>query len=97
MKQWVCSKCSSRNGANMKFCHVCHIPRPAVPLLPQDVRALKAVVPPAELTCRIVHRPMLTAQAVRHARSILIMKLLVLFNLAVLGASLIGLIVLKGR
>lgn len=90
MKHWVCSKCSSRNRENMKFCHICHIPRPAE-TLPQDMPALPIPQP-------VFRAQRFTAQApaLRSARSFGIMKALVILNLAVMFASLVGLIVLKG-
>lgn len=91
MKQWVCSKCSSRNRENMKFCHVCHIPRPAE-TVPQD----RSGLPPAQPVYHAegVHR--FTVPALRRSRGFAVMTLLVLLNIAVLFASLVGLIVLKG-
>ena len=93
MKQWVCSKCSSRNRENMKFCPVCHIPRSAVPLPPQH-RVQKEQ---AAFSGTVVQRFSEPVRALKRARSILIMKLLVLLNIAVMFASLVGLMIMKGR
>ena len=29
MEMWKCSRCDTKNQDNMKFCQVCHAPRPA--------------------------------------------------------------------
>ncbi len=90
MKHWVCSKCSSRNRENMKFCHICHIPRPAE-TLSQDKPALPVPQP-------VFRAQRFTAQApaLHPSRSFGIMKLIVLLNLEVMFASLVTLVIVKG-
>ena len=72
----------------MKFCHVCHIPRPAE-TLSQDKPALPVPQP-------VFRAQRFTAPALRTSRSFGIMKLIVLLNLGVMFASLVTLVVVKG-
>lgn len=83
MERWVCSRCNSKNQGNMKFCPVCHLPRPAVPTLPQDTKVLR----------KNPHRPHTLLWIPGSA----IMKLMILIHLAVLSASLAATAILRGR
>ncbi|MBR5723491.1 MAG: hypothetical protein IKX57_07640 [Oscillospiraceae bacterium] len=83
MERWVCSRCNSKNQGNMKFCPVCHLPRPAVPALPQDDQAMH----------KHPHRP----HALLWTHGSAVMKLMLLFHLAALSASLVGTWILRGR
>ncbi|MBP0966225.1 MAG: hypothetical protein J5722_01200 [Oscillospiraceae bacterium] len=83
MERWICRRCNSKNQENMKFCPVCHLPRPAVPALPQDACARH----------KALHMP----HALLRVHGSAVMKLMILFHLAVLSASLVGTAILRGR
>ncbi len=83
MKRWLCDRCYSKNQENMKFCPVCHKLRPAEQQLPQIRQSTRTVSYTA-------------ARSLRQGRIIAVMKAIISANIAVLFASLVRLLVLKG-
>lgn len=91
MERWICNRCNSKNQENMKFCPVCHIPRPAVPAVLRDAES--PVVPLSDAAHK--HPPYI--MNVLRRGYIAAAKLAFLLHLAVLSASLIGMLTVRGR
>ena len=44
MEMWKCSRCDTKNQDNMKFCQVCHAPRPADEPKPEPDKKKKTMI-----------------------------------------------------
>ena len=91
MERWICKRCNSKNQGNMKFCPVCHIPRPAVPAVLRDAEA-----PAVPLRSTAHKQPPCIMNMLRRGYRAAA-KLAFLLHLAVLSASLICMIAMRGR
>lgn len=91
MERWICTRCNSKNQENMKFCPVCHLPRPAVPAVLQDSEA-----PAVSLRTAAHKQPSYISHMIRRGYSAAA-KLALLLHLVLLSASLIGMLAMRGR
>lgn len=90
MEMWKCSRCDTKNQDNMKFCQVCHAPRPADEPN-QEPEKKKKTVPRSAVPDQPEKKPEpFVLEPPKNKLSIT----LIAANLALLAANIIGLIML---